>query len=938
MSMTNRYIPNQERYAALARQAAAEGCVLLKNDDSVLPLKQGERIAVFGRIQFDYYKSGTGSGGLVNTKYTVGIAEALKEENLVLDYDLEEIYREWLADHPFDHGSGWAQEPWSQEEMPVSAGLARRMAQRNDAALVIIGRTAGEDQDMAAEKGSYLLTDTEEQMLENVCSVFTHTVVVLNTGSIMDMKWAEKYQPSAILYVWQGGMEGGHGAVDVLTGRVNPCGKLTDTIAYSAADYPSSGNFGGDSGDIYAEDIYVGYRYFETFARNRVMYPFGYGLSYTTFQAACSEIREVAADPLQIRLCVSVRNTGNMPGKEVVQIYVKAPQGKLGKPLRSLAAYHKTGLLQPGGEERTEITVYGKEIASYDDSGAAGRKSCYVLEPGSYTFYVGTDVRSAVCAGSIQIRELTVVEECRESAAPSVRFRRMRPDGEKYGRGEGEECIYEAGWEEVPVRTESVREHICADRPAEIPYSGDLGIRLGDVYDGKAEMNHFLSQLSDEELCCIVKGEGMGSPKVTPGTAAAFGGVTERLQHFGIPCGCCADGPSGIRMDCGTSAFSLPNGVCLASSFNPELIEDLYEMTGAELRINRIDTLLGPGMNIHRNPLNGRNFEYFSEDPLVTGKTAASELRGMARFGVTGTVKHFAVNNQEHNRRKYNSVVSERALREIYLKGFEIAVKEGGTHSLMTSYGAVNGVWTAGHYDLVTRILRQEWGYDGMVMTDWWAEMNDEGEEPSIMNLAAMVRSQNDVFMVVPDTASHMGNLKEALESGAVTRGMLARCAGNILKMLMRSPVMDRSLERISREEAEAYESLKEEERPEFDLVYHTVSGDSLLPSHGICTDRGNSQVYGLKITEPGAYCLTLEIKADAGKLAQIPVSVFLNGTLAGTITVNGTDGEWISVSQELGMIVFPNNYIRLYFAQSGMKIRKIRLWKKEQEGEAERI
>ena len=937
--MRNRYIPDQDRYAALARRAAAEGCVLLKNDRHALPFMQNERIAVFGRIQFDYYKSGTGSGGLVNTKYTVDILDALKEENLILDRELEEIYREWLADHPFDRGAGWAQEPWSQEEMPVSPELAERAAQRNDAALVIIGRTAGEDQDASAEKGSYLLTDTEEKMIEVVCRAFERTIVVLNVGNIIDMKWAERYSPSAILYVWQGGMEGGHGAADVLTGRVNPCGKLTDTIAYDISDYPSSADFGGDSGDIYAEDIYVGYRYFETFARDRVMYPFGYGLSYTTFRTVCTQIREMTADPFQIRLSVSVKNTGSVPGRETVQVYVKAPQGKLGKPLRSLAAFRKTGLLQPGEKEKTEIIIDGKDIASYDDSGATGHKSCYVLEPGDYGFYVGTDVRSAVCAGTVRIEELTVVEKCREAAAPSERFRRIRPGNLIPGRvNADDDAVYEVSREEVPVRTKSVRQHICEDMPDEtdiIPFAGDRGLRLADVYDGKAEMKDFLSQLSDDDLCCIVKGEGMGSPKVTPGTAAAFGGVTDSLQQFGIPCGCCADGPSGIRMDCGTPAFSLPNGVCLASSFDPELIEDLYEMTGAELRINRIDTLLGPGMNIHRNPLNGRNFEYFSEDPLVTGKIAAAELRGMARFGVTGTVKHFAANNQEHNRRTYNSIVSERALREIYLKGFEIAVKEGGAHSLMTSYGAVNGVWTAGHYDLVTRILRQEWRYDGMVMTDWWAEMNDEGEAPSIMNLAAMVRSQNDVFMVVPDTASHMGNLKEALEKGAVTRGMLGRCAENILKMLMRSPVMERSLGRISREEAEAYESLGEEERPEFDLVYHTVDGDSLLPADGICTDRGSSHVYGLKVTEAGGYCLTLEIKADAGKLAQIPVSVFLNGTLAGTITVNGTDGEWISVSQELGTIVFPNNYIRLYFAQSGMKIRKIRIWRKELEGEA---
>ena len=253
----------------------------------------------------------------------------------------------------------------------------------------------------------------------------------------------------------------------------------------------------------------------------------------------------------------------------------------------------------------------------------------------------------------------------------------------------------------------------------------------------------------------------MCSPKVTPGTAAAFGGLTESLQKLGIPCGCCADEKLGIRMDCGTQAFSLPNGVCLASSFNEGLLEELYEMTGAELR-KRPDrySLLGPGMNIHRNPLNGRNFEYFSEDPLVTGKIAAAQLRGMAKYGVTGTIKHFAANNRDSPENATQSCQSGH-FREIYLRGFEIAVKEGGAHSIMTTYGAVNGLWTAGNYDLLTRLLRQEWGYDGMVMTDWWAEMNDEGGQPSVENLAEMVRAQNDVFMVVPDTEEKMGNLGE---------------------------------------------------------------------------------------------------------------------------------------------------------------------------------
>lgn len=923
--MTKRYVPEPGRYTALARQAAAEGCVLLENKDGALPLKRGEQIALFGRIQFDYYKSGTGSGGLVNAKYTTDIPAALKEAGVILNRQVEDTYRGWLKEHPFDRGSGWAQEPWSQEEMPLDGGLVRDAAAETDTAVVIIGRTAGEDRDAAAKKGSYFLTDTEEDMLRKICAAFSRTVVVLNTGSIMDMKWVEKYQPSAVLYVWQGGMEGGHGAADVLTGRVNPCGKLTDTIARELDDYPSSANFGGDTGNIYEEDIYVGYRYFETFAREKVLYPFGYGLSYTTFalrNIPAERRAETGASRTVIR--VSISNTGTVPGREVVQVYVKAPQGKLGRPLRQLAAFQKTCMLKPGETEEMEFDIRDTVFAAYDDSGASGYKSCYVLEPGVYEFFAGTDVRRASYAGCMEIRELTVTEVCRQSAAPVRSFRRMKPAVSERGQ-------VLVSWENTPLRTGAMAAREAGEIPADIPYTGDKGIRLRDVFDKEASMREFLGQLTDTDLCCIVKGEGMGSPKVTPGTAAAFGGVTERLQSFGVPCGCCADGPSGIRMDCGTHAFSLPGGVCLASTFDESLMEDLFEMTGAELRMNRIDTLLGPGMNIHRHPLNGRNFEYFSEDPLVTGKIAAAQLRGMARAGVTGTVKHFAANNQEHNRRRYDSVLSERALREIYLKGFEIAVKEGGAYSVMTTYGAVNGVWTAGNYDLVTEILRREWGFDGMVMTDWWAEMNEEGGEPSIQNLAAMVRAQNDVFMVVPDTEKHMGNLEESLAEGTLTRGMLARCAENILKMLMRSPAMLRMLGRISREEQEAYERLPGEDMADFDLIYHRVDGEITLPLDGICTDRGKSMVYGLTVAQPGAYRLTMEVRADAGKLAQIPVSVFLNGVSAGMITVGGTGGKWIKAELKLGRINFPSNYIRLYFAQSGMKIRSIRMWKEEE-------
>ena len=274
---------DMEQYTACASEAVAEGCVLLKNDREALPLREGDRVAVFGRMAFHYYKSGLGSGGLVNTEYVVSILDALRNEpSITVDESVLAVYEEWIREHPYDEGQGWGKVPWSQEEMPVSDELIAK-ASGDDVALVVVGRTAGEDQDNANKPGSYLLTEIERDMIEKVSHAFSRTAVILNVGNIIDMKWVEELGPAAVLYAWQGGQEGGNGVCSVLTGKVNPCGKLVDTIAKSIEDYPSTVNFGDEKKNIYKEDIYVGYRYFETFAKDKVMYPFGYGLSYTDF-------------------------------------------------------------------------------------------------------------------------------------------------------------------------------------------------------------------------------------------------------------------------------------------------------------------------------------------------------------------------------------------------------------------------------------------------------------------------------------------------------------------------------------------------------------------------------------------------------------------------------------------------------------------------------
>ncbi len=912
-----------EAYKAKAREMVAEGAVLLRNESHTLPFPEGTRVAVFGRSQFNYYKSGTGSGGLVNTGHVPNITEGLEACGIQVDQEVKSTYQAWIVEHPFDMGEGWAAEPWYQEEMPLNRKMVEQAAALNDAALVILGRTAGEDKDNSAAEGSYLLAQAERQVLETVCGVFQRVAVVLNTGGILDMQWVEEYQPGAVLYVWQGGQEGGLGTADVLTGRAAPSGKLSDTVAREIGDYPAAENYGSETKNVYVEDIYVGYRYFETFAPDKVLYPFGFGLSYTDFEVRPGGV-EQAGDVL--RFSAEVKNTGNTAGKEVVQAYVEAPQGKLGKPARALCAFGKTKLLSPGESQVLTLECPVAALASYDDGGVTGHRSCWVLEAGKYIFYVGTDVRTAQPVGTVSLRE-TVIEQLEEACAPKEAFERLLP-GKKTG------ICYEKAYESAPLRTKGPMQRRVEHLPQGTPCTGDKGWKLGDVADGKVTLSEFTAQLSDEDLCCIVRGEGMCSPKVTPGTAGAFGGVTDRLLAFGIPTGCCADGPSGIRMDCGTMAFSMPNGTCQACSFNTELVRELYEYEGLELRKNQVDTLLGPGINLHRHPLNGRNFEYFSEDPLLTGKMAAAQLHGMQEYGVTGTIKHFFCNNQEFHRHDVEAVVSERALRELYLKCFEIAVKEGGASSIMTSYNPVNGFWSASNYDLLTTILRGQWGFTGQVMTDWWAKCNDEGQPGDRSNTAAMVRAQNDLYMVNANAQenSNHDNLEAALASGTLTRGELLRCAENICKFLLRSPALLRLRGQESELDRELAESPSFDGGATADIHYVELDGQNRaeLDVSLIGLEKGQNTRFGVSAKERGIYQLKMALRStDSNDVSQLPISVFQDRNLLGTITLTGAQREWETFTLE--MPVFSGNfYLRFFAAQTGLSMGSCALELKE--------
>lgn len=913
-----KHIFDWKEYARVARCAVAEGCVLIKNDQQVLPLKGGEKISIFGRSQLNYYKSGTGSGGMVNTPYVVSILDALREHSeVILNEELTQIYETWVETHPFDKGRGWANEPWCQEEMILTDDMIKQAVDHSDKAVVIIGRTAGEDKDNHATGGSYLLTEEEEDMLQKVCNHFDKVIILLNVGNIIDMSFVEKYNPQAVMYVWQGGMEGGHGVVDVLTGAVNPCGRLTDTIAKDINDYPSTKNFGNEESNIYAEDIYVGYRYFETAAKDKVVYPFGYGLSYTEFKHSFVKASE---DNQKINLELDVTNVGTVAGKEVVQVYFEAPQGKLAKPLRNLVAFEKTNVIAPCGSQMVHVSFEKKNMASFDDTGATGHAFCYVLEPGVYKIYVGKNVREAECVWTWELDELTVTEELSEACAPVESFERMVLRVNEDGTVTEEK-------ETVPTRKIDLKKRIEDNRETAKEYTGDKGYKFADVMNGTVSADDYLAQLTDEDLICMSRGQGMCPSRVTPGVAGAFGGVTESLRSYGMPLAACADGPSGIRMDCGTKAFSLPAGASLASSFNIPLIEELYEWEGMELLFNQIDTLLGPGMNIHRNPLNGRNFEYYSEDPYVTGKMAAAMLRGMHKYGVTGTAKHFAGNNQEFKRQVVDSVVSVRALREIYLKGFEIAVKEGGAYSIMTTYAPVNAIWTAGNYDLCTTILRKEWGFDGIVMTDWWARMNDDkGDDPTIKKTGYMVRAQNDLYMVVSDAASnpHEDDSQAALESGIITRGDLVRNAKNIIRVLCRVPAGKRVLGEAP--EIEEINRPKVEEVPKRIMKPVEIIEDGYLDLEGFSTEAGSVNQFAISFPNKGAYTLQFKMKSDLSDISQSSMTVLVNNIPYKTITINGTNGEWITQEAEIESFVSVESYVDLSFAQNGIEIESIRV------------
>ena len=871
----------------LCKRAAAEGTVLLKNDGKLLPLSKGTRLAVFGRIQTNYYRCGTGSGGGVTLRKIPCLLDSLKANtDLSLDNTLVKLYTDWVKENPFDDGGGvWAGEPWFQKEMPISDEIAHNAALNNDVALVIIGRTAGEDHDNADVEGSYRLTDMEEDMLSKVSKYFKKVIVALNTGNVIDLSFIDKYNPQSVLYIWQGGMEGADAFAEILSGRMYPSGKLSDTQVYSLDEHPTNESFGNTGKIIYNDDIYVGYRYFETFAKENVRYPFGFGLSYTEFDTSYSATN----DDDYITITAKVKNIGDFCGKETIQVYFEAPASEMGSPARQLVGFAKTKELSSGDSQELSIRFPINQMAAFDDTGISGNKSCYVLLKGDYRIYVGTDVREAKCIFTYNVPSTKVTERLSSAMAPYIDL-----DVIKAEKVNDEYVIAHRSIKGQSADTEKFKTDF-----REIEFSGDKNIKLSDVYEEKHSLEEFISQLNDAELASLVCGEGICSPKVTAGAAGGIGGLTERLSYYGIPACCVADGPSGIKISKEYETSLTPNGTMLACTWNTELVEELFEKIGVELKKHEVDSLLGPGLNIHRSPLCGRNFEYFSEDPYLSGKMSAYITRGIAKHGTFSTIKHLCCNNQEKRRSDYDVTVSERALREIYLKPFEIAVKEGENVLIMTSYNSVNGFWSASNYDLTKKILRDEWGFENIVMTDWWAKCNaKQGDWGSTNRLDVMVRSQNDLYMVSPDVMVKSSSILNGLEKGIITKAQLQLSCKRILEWILKTNTFK--------------EYLKRGCTPKYPI---SVNTDNMIEVDSILNVESDKE-YVINIRSNSDAAFVFVLSSDLDSLAQLPISVRVDNSEF-LITINGTEGDEIELTRLLRIDWWKEHKITLSYSDA---------------------
>ena len=768
-------------HRAVARRAAAQGIVLLEND-GVLPLARGTRVALYGAAARHTVMGGTGSG-MVNCRAGVSVDEGLKNAGLTvtsgewlddLDRTYAEEYEKWKAgiyamSIPGDHASLYRSH--AANPMPSPSGRPIQREADTDIAVYVISRISGEGADRHVREGDYLLSEVEKRQLSEICAAYRKCVVVLNIGGVIDLSFLEEYPISALVLLSQAGMEGGNALGDVVTGAVTPSGRLTETWAMRYEDYPCADTFSYMNGNLveekYSEGIYVGYRWFD--ARGIApRYPFGYGLSYTTF---AESFRCVRTEGTCVEVSVDVMNTGGRPGRDVVFAFASCPDGIRQKEPKRLIGFAKTKELAPGESQALSIRADISLLASYH----AGR-SRWFLDAGVYAICVAGNASRVHPAAVLTLSE-TVWGE------PSHRI--------------------------CPLH-DALKEFSPAPRPAEnaeglpaIPMDAEAKAAM-EAYTKRPDMPETRDPLTErltlQEKACLVCGRPKSGEASFIGDAAvhvpgAAAETTSLLEKYGVPPTVLADGPAGLRLSQrydvdpatgepyslsryealenrifqkeflheGAPLFyqfctAVPVGTCLAQSFDVALAEEIARVIAAEMEEFGVTWWLAPGMNIKRNPLCGRNFEYYSEDPLAAGKMAAAVTRGVQGTpGAAVTIKHFACNNQEDNRRGVSAVVSERALREIYLKGFEIAVREAQPWAIMTSYNKINGEHTANSHDLCTLAAREEWGFRGIVMTDWTTTNSDGGS-----SAAKCVAAGNDLIM--PGLESDIREITDALK------------------------------------------------------------------------------------------------------------------------------------------------------------------------------
>ncbi len=766
-------------FKELMCQAGSEGIVLLENN-GILPLEENKCVSVFGRVAHNYMYCGYGSGGDVRTNTCTSLIEGLRQSNTIkINEELAKFYADFATSKKgYIDDQVWGHWPRYYKEAKLTKSIVEHAKEFSDTAIVVIGRAAGEDRENILKAGGFYLLKEEFEMLDVVTKTFDKVIIIINAGNVIDLSWTEKYKDkiSALLYAWQGGEQSGPQIAKILSGEINPSGKLTDTIAKNYKDYISSKNFGDQDANIYFEDIFVGYRYFETFAKDKVLYPFGHGLSYTNFEITPANFEIKNGN---ISITVTVKNTGKFAGKEAVCLYVSKPDSELPQSAIDLVDFEKTDLINPGEEQIIAFEINENQLTSFDDVGKTPFKNSFVLCKGTYEFYIGTSVRKTTKAGVFTQHETTQVKHVGSTLPLQNEITRL-----SYTKNNG---VMQETTEIVKTELATLKQRILDNLPKDIPQTQN-NYTFKQVLDNEITIEDFVTSLSIEELEDLSRGEGMmHSPLGMDGNAGAYGGISKKLQDKGIPAIITADGPAGLRLK--RYGSLLPCGTQLACTFNKKLIQELFETLGKEIAAYGVDVILSPGMNIHRNPLGGRNFEYYSEDPIVSGKIASAAVKGLQTYGFSACPKHFAFNNQETGRNRNDSILSERAMREIYLKGFEICVKESNPKNLMVAYNKGNGVWCHYSYDLAQKILRDEWGYEGLVITDWWMQSSKSQEFPQMKNNAYRVRGSVDVLMpggkhFFDHSKESDGTLIETYgQNEGITLGEMQRTAIRVLKV-----------------------------------------------------------------------------------------------------------------------------------------------------------